>query len=49
MTDKDCYKKLYGDLIYHVSHYYPNRRLTPYELYMCFALQNSYNLPRKER
>jgi hypothetical protein len=44
VSDKECYKKLYGDLIYHVRHYYPKcRQLTDHEIAFCSARQNTYS------
>ncbi len=44
MTDKECYRKLYGDLIYAVSHYYPKKRFSQSEINYYLSLGNSVSI-----
>lgn len=42
MKEQECYKKIYGDLVYYVEHYHPKRELTMLGLYLSLLEVNKY-------
>lgn len=42
MDEKECYKKLYGDLFYCVKHYHQKATLTAWQVYQGLMMVNVY-------